>query len=73
MIILMFLTRLNWDVMGGLPGSPYPLTALISRLSTDGVRTPGIEAPNSWAEEPVSLPCHLSKLHLQVSPSFGQS
>jgi hypothetical protein len=63
----LFLTRLSWDVMGGLPGTYRIRAWLISRLSFNGIRPTGFKGESPWPKELDSFPCKLSKLYFQVA------
>jgi hypothetical protein len=63
----LFLTRLSWDVMGGLPGTYLLHAELICRLSFNGIRSTGFKGESSWPKELDSFSCKLSELHFQVA------
>jgi tRNase Z endonuclease len=60
-----FLTRLNWDVTGGLPGPTiFRIQSHSCRIFVDDLRVDRFQDSDPWSQKYSPFPCHFSELHL---------
>lgn len=59
-----FLTRLNWDVTGGLPGTTIlRMRSDSCRIFVDDVSADRFQDSDSWPQKYSTFPCDFSELH----------
>ena len=68
-----FLTRVCWDVAGGLPGTTMSKRRDLFRLFVDDGRVDGVEDYGSWAEEFSAFSGYFSELSVSVRLERGGS
>jgi ribonuclease BN (tRNA processing enzyme) len=60
-----FLTRLNWDVTGGLPGTTIlRMRSHSCRIFVDDVGADRFENSDPWSQKYSTFPCDFSELHI---------